>query len=150
MREIKFRGKRIWTDEWIYGNLVIDKHGRNHIVPFAYFDEDGHHLSYDDDTDTPVFIMQESVGQFTGLHDKNGKEIYEGDRVKVVIIWNELNRDIKREFISSIVFCEHRGCYIFPNHSNVSLDDARQDDEIISLEVIGNIHENPELLEERE
>lgn len=137
MREIKFRGKRIWTDEWIYGNLVIDKHGRNHIVPFAYFDEDGHHLSYDDDTDTPVFIMQESVGQFTGLHDKNGKEIYEGDicRIKFDIakvegyIYNSLT---KKELESGerIFIVESP---LFNNQQELNVDD---------IEVIGNIHES--------
>lgn len=71
----------------------------------------------------------------------NGKEIFEGDRVKVVIICNELNHDIKREFVSTITFSEHRGCYIFPDYHNVSVDDAREGDEMISFEVIGNIHE---------
>lgn len=86
-------------------------------------------------------IDKDTLGQFTGLLDKNGKEIYEWDRVKVVIIWNELNHNVKREFVSSIIFCEHRGCYIFPDYHNVSVDDAREGDEMISLEVIGNIHE---------
>ena len=127
MREIKFRGKRIWTDEWIYGNLVIDKHGRNHIVPFAYFDEDGHHLSYDDDTDNPVFIMPESVGQFTGLHDKKGKEIYEGDKIcdeagnVAPVIWNEWD--------CSFIIDFEGGCE--------QLDSSIKD----WGEVIGNIHE---------
>jgi len=91
--------------------------------------------------------VREGIEQFTGLHDKNGKEIYENsDRVKVVIILNELNQSIKREFVSTVVFCEHSGCYIFPDYYNVSVDDAREGDEMISFEVIGNIHENPELI----
>ena len=130
MREIKFRGKRIWTDEWIYGNLVIDKHGRNHIVPFAYFDEDGHHLSYDDDTDTPVFIMQESVGQFTGLHDKNGKEIYECDilsqgEARFIVKWDDKHAMYKCFFED-----------LSDNYCN--LDDSYIHE---FFEVIGNIHE---------
>lgn len=133
MREIKFRGKRIWTDEWIYGNLVIDKHGRNHIVPFAFFDEDGHHLSYDDDTDTPVFIMQESVGQFIGLHDKNGKEIYEGDI-------------LKRESFTSWVITFNNSCFCAANITMPYRPFTLLDVDMSQREVIGNIHENPELI----
>ena len=128
MREIKFRGKRIWTDEWIYGNLVIDKHGRNHIVPFAYFDEDGHHLSYDDDTDTPVFIMQESVGQFTGLHDKNGREIYEGDIVTY-----------GKDLPNTVVYKDCCfGVYLEANKHMLRLQVFNDTNK---YEVIGNIHE---------
>jgi uncharacterized phage protein (TIGR01671 family) len=130
MREIKFRGKYSWANEWIYGNLVIDKHGRNHIVPFAYFDEDGHHLSYDDDTDKPVFIKQDSIGQFTGLHDKNGKEIYEGDKfciggVIMFVSWHE-------DSACYILRC----CYDPINYINLDCDVVYQ------KEIIGNIHES--------
>ena len=77
MREILFRGKRIFDEEWIYGNLVIDKNGCKHIIPMDQIEEDGHHLLID--SDLPVFIMQETVGQFTGLFDTNGVKIFEGD-----------------------------------------------------------------------
>lgn len=136
MTEIKFRGKRSWNDEWVYGNLVIDTHGRNHIVPFAYFDEDGHHLSYDDDTDKPVFIKQDSIGQFTGLHDKNGKEIYEGDICKIRFdvskgedyFYNSLTKE-EQEAAERIFIVESR---LFNNQKELNAE---------QIEIIGNVHE---------
>ena len=74
MREILFRGKRLHDNKWIYGNFVSDCEGNPHIIEPRFFCEDGHHLQYEDNTDTPVFIIPETVGQYTGLTDKNGKK----------------------------------------------------------------------------
>ena len=127
MRTIKFRGKDRRTGKWFYGNLYVkDTRGRTHICTpeRGCFD-----------------IDPETVGQFTGLMDKNGNEIYEGDiigchnpRIKHLIFYNEkqgrfmaaLNGDIENDFVG---VC--------------GLDDSRWTG---SKKVIGNVFDNPELL----
>lgn len=130
MRTIKFRGKRLDNGKWLYGDLMHDNVGGCYVYPIeseALFKAN----SVDPDT----------VGQFTGLTDKNGKEIYEGDvigchnpEIKHLIFYNEkqgrfmaaLNGDIENDFIG---VC--------------GLDDRRW---MASKDVIGNVHDNPELL----
>ena len=69
MREIKFRGKREDNGEWVYGYYLVAA-GVPFISVFGALE--------------PVQIVPETVGQFTGLHDKNDVEIYEGDAVQAV------------------------------------------------------------------
>lgn len=123
MREIKFRGRDICTGEWLYGDL----RQRAGCLPsiIRSFCNNGK-LDY---CETP--IHRDSLGQFTGLHDKNGKEIYEGDIIRY---------DMGGE-------CEVSYC-VGGGFAGFDLSPAFHDEEhhLTDVEVIGNIHDNPELL----
>ena len=129
---MKFRGKDVDSGEWRNGSLVTYPNGRCEIVVF----DDSEILEYEVDV--------ESVGQFTGLHDKNGKEIYEGDIV--VQYWgfphyrNGVYYDCNAR-IGSVVF-HHSSSFLLLSGGNLYrlLGDG------LTQEVQGNIHDNPNLL----
>lgn len=133
MREILFRGKRIDNGEWVYGYYVFRRKRRGAFgQTITELDFDTHYI---------VSIRGESfevdpssVGQYTGLTDKNGKEIFEGDIV----------RDNNGQTYE-MVFIEKYNCYYFVYKSSVYAGIKPKD-----IEVIGNIHDNPELLEVEE
>ena len=133
MREYKFRAKikNPHVDEWVYGYLVSE----------CYINEKNK-LGY-----TPV--RKETVGQYTGLHDKNGKEIYEGDII-------EFSYDM---FIGDFDTFVAKGKIVFEEgafYVEVFENERTTEDEayllysinLDTIEVIGNIYENEELLNE--
>ena len=74
MRAIKFRAKRLDNGEWVYGSLISYKSGEAAIAQFSRY---GHEVS--EMKGRRVLVNIATIGQFTGLHDANGVEIYEGD-----------------------------------------------------------------------
>lgn len=129
-REIKFRGQQVDSKIWIYGDL-------NHSNGKVFIFNENQNDSADN-----YEVIKKTVGQFTGLKDKNGKEIYESDIVE--IINNRIRGKIKDiGFIEWNDYeCGLRACIEKVKHSWV----PRINDSSLEFEVIGNISQNPELL----
>lgn len=121
-RTIKFRGKSVLNDEWIYGDLVHRINSPKTISPVQI---------------NGIGVKEDTVGQFTGLFDKNGKEIYEGDIIKGF------------DIIIEVWYSEDRACFIAemkePQNCMVDIlggyDTGR-------MEIIGKIYDNPDLNKE--
>ena len=140
MREILFRGKRKTDGAWVFGMPWIFK---DHacICPW----KEG--MCKYDTGFYPIHVDSETVGQFTELTDKNGAKIFEGDIVHV--LGNQQVEDWKNvNYIGSVAFLDAGFCVIdgtVEDHAFRRYQLPRLD---FDLEVIGNIHDNPELLEE--
>jgi len=130
VREIKFRGKSEEFDGWMHGDLSL-------------LNEDNEPMIYTDAL-SEWLVIPETVGQFTGLKDKNGREIYEGDILQINIYsWNWKDKIIA----TGKAAVEYRGC-TFGVEWGFSRDFTGLDtfSQNCTFEVIGNVHDNPELL----
>jgi|UniRef100_UPI003FD865BA uncharacterized phage protein (TIGR01671 family) len=127
MREIKFRGKRLDNGEWIEGDLL-----RMNGHWFIFLDPAPEGID-------KYAVDPATVGEFTGLKDKNGKEIYEGGGVMEIP-----ETDFNAEIIGRVLFEEDayyiiplRGGHLWGLHWSLRKHDAK---------IIGNIHDNPKFL----
>lgn len=134
MREILFRGKRTYNGRWIYGSLVIDSSGNTYIV-WEYESCKGVKQSISSKT---ISVIPSTVGQYTGLTDKNDVKIFEGD-----ILAANFDEDFPENLtIVEVVWNEYGWC----TKEGSAVPDAFDDSDGDLFEVIGNIYDNPELL----
>ena len=160
MREILFRGKRTDNGKWECGDLLSPNefNAIPHIVYIDYLNE------YGDIGEISTPVIPETVGQYTGLTDKNGVRIFEGDIFKFDDeVWESSYTSCGTEYDSFAVenygvvgFDEDIARFDFIKYkfSENSVEaDLRENHTIdfsefvCELEVIGNIHDSPELLE---
>ena len=136
MREILFRGKRLDNGEWVDGYLYITHNGEHEIS------------IYNDEVNIERWTHEvdpSTIGQYTGLKDKNGKRIWEGDIIDASAEWWDASGPAGHSSpIIPVEWCEYYcgfdpfanydcdcGVFIYANNCIV----------------IGNVHDNPELLE---
>ena len=132
MREIEFRGKDKKTGEWRYGDLITAS-GRSYILPeYSPVSILGRHEWVDGFHE----VIPETVGQYTGLKDKNGVKIYEGD--VVLFSGHYLGDNFENELTETIQWYDREICY------NWKLTGTGFQDGPEWCEVIGNIHDKGE------
>lgn len=137
-REIKFRGKSADNGEWIIGDLIQYESGEMAIF--------GKKLSRYGYEATEILnrskVLSETIGQFTGLSDKNGKEIYEGDIIKT----KKYGKCVEDKNFSGYDYFQVKfkngGFYLENGERCFHLIDGSHD------EVCNNIYDNPELIKE--
>ena len=155
-REVLYRGQSLVTKEWLTGRLVVagaDVSNTYCIVKNGDMEMDGHHIRQA--TDVPLYVDEKTIGEFSGCLDKNGTRIFEGDIVECCS-WNEFFSDGSGKPLEPF----RRKCVIEFRNGGFKMVEKRKFDypgaepvvwDIIfdgDIVVIGNIYDNPELLED--
>jgi uncharacterized phage protein (TIGR01671 family) len=136
MREIKFRGKRRLTGQWVFGLIGLGDRGEiDQISGFGNSENQNQFNTFR--------VYHETIGQYTGLKDREGKEVFEGDLVQEYIM----------EDIFEVAFTDYANFGLKPvsekvvkylkGHEYETIDPSYAS---TSLTVIGNIHDNHDLL----
>ena len=124
MRKIKFRGKSILTDEWFYGDLVHSADKKRTAI-----------LVNDKDSYDECEVDPETVGQFTGLYDCEGKEIFEGDILRF---------GNSQSGVCEVNWNEHIAAFCIRFYFKDEIG-SRPLGGGVEFAIIGNIYDNPEL-----
>ncbi len=141
MREILFRGaQRVDGAKsliWYEGSLIIETDD--------YTDEKEYYIQNENGS---FLVIPETVGQYTGLTDKNGKKIFEGDIVHLYGDEHSLSRYKGIDYNALVIFKDGGFCAIDGTEDDYALRRYNFVSQNLYCEVIGNIHDNPELLKE--
>jgi len=126
MREIKFRGKRLDNGKWAIGDLEYCR--AKNVARIHTYDAKGYYECQHE-------VHPDTVGQYTGLNDNNGKEIYEGD---VLRMYDNNN------YTFTCIYLQTQSAFLGKcNETQLGLANITEG---VSKEIIGNIHDNHELL----
>lgn len=143
MRDIIFRSKRTDNGEWVYGVPTKDSHGETVMVESVYECEE-----YNCRGANCLYVDENTVGQYTDLTDKNGTKIFEGD----IVTYEDAVADFEGYHDDVFLNCGEVGIsawdgIYFTNRQTVDMSDLYESETMVDCEIIGNIHDNPEMLE---
>ena len=144
MREIKFRGKRKDNGEWVYGYYYYNKQQNSHYIINCQADLDVVGLLNYEIIGNIYEVIPETVGQYTGLKNRNNKEIYEGDIILYMTPFLYDNDELIEE-TEIVEFVDGAFDPVFLMERDLhDLDDKPLF--IKNVEIIGNIYDNPDLM----
>lgn len=142
MREILYRAKRLDNGEWIEGYYAVKGKGTDlekHFIVSSTFDSNTNAYPF---YFTDIEVAPETVCQYTGLTDKNGRKIFEGDILRFVNYINNNEWLCSIEFLEGSFICR----YIYEDGELGEYNHFTSWHEKVKWEVIGNIFDNPELI----
>lgn len=135
MREILFRGQDVDRKEWVYGGYSLYPHIRFPCTPTIY--------EVDSGCWHPVEVIPDTVGQYTGREDKNGQKIFEGDIIAAVLP----DSKYQRRFEWPLMHVEFwKGSFFLATEHGSMFSALSGFSPYVTFEVVGNIHDNPEML----